>query len=176
VEKERTPTLRGSPGFSLAELMVVILLLGFISALTFPNFRELLEPRDAKKTVLRMVGSMRYAQSQAATTKQRFRLNVDLKENAYWVSRQGDKDSFVRDPSPMGNATYLPSGVSFLDVTHPERGKMREGIAYVEFSPTGWADECEIHLGRGEEVFTLFVHPLGGKTEVIAGYVERKTS
>jgi Tfp pilus assembly protein FimT len=156
--------------------MVVILLLGFISLLTFPNFRELLEPRDVKKTVLRVVGSMKYAQSQAASTKQRFRLNVDLKENAYWVSRQGDKDSFLRDPSPLGNATYLPAGVSFLDVAHPERGKMREGIAYVEFSPTGWADECEIHLARGEEAFTLFVHPLGGKMEVIAGYVERKTS
>ena len=168
--------MRGSPGFSLAELMVVILLLGFISLLAFPNFRELLEPRDVKKTVLHLVGSMKYAQSQAGTTKQRFRLSVDLKENAYWVSRQGEKDSFLRDPSPLGQSTYLPSGISFLDVTHPERGKIREGIAYVEFSPTGWADECDIHLGKGDEVFTVFVHPLGGRTEVVEGYVERKTS
>lgn len=158
------------------ELMVVILLLGFVSLLAFPNFREFLSPGDPKKTVLRMVGSIRYAQSQAAAAKQRFRLNVDLGENSYWVSRQGEKDSFLRDPSPLGKATYLPSGVRVLDVIHPEMGKIREGVAHVEFSPTGWADECEIHLARGEEVFTLFVHPLGGKAEVVAGYVERKSS
>jgi hypothetical protein len=67
--------------------------------------------------------------------------------------------------------------VVFLDVTHPERGKLREGNAHIDFSPTGWADECEVHLGKGEEeVFTIFIHPLGGKAEVSAGYVERKTS
>jgi prepilin-type N-terminal cleavage/methylation domain-containing protein len=177
VEKGKTQTSKGSPGFSLAELMVVILILGFVFLLTFPNFRGLLEPRDAKRAVLQLVGSMRYAQSQAATTKQRFRLNLDLKQNAYWIIREGERDSFLRDASPLGKASYLPAGVTFLDVSHPERGKIREGTAYVEFSPTGWADECEIHLRRGEEeVFTIFVHPLGGKTEVTAGYVERKTS
>jgi len=118
---------------------------------------------------------MRYAQSQAATTKQRFRLNVDLKENAYWVSRQGDKDSFVRDPSPMGNATYLPSGVSFLDVTHPERGKMREGIAYVEFSPRA-GRRMRNPSGPGRRGLHPFCPSPGGKTEVTAGYVERKNS
>jgi prepilin-type N-terminal cleavage/methylation domain-containing protein len=177
VERGRARTSKGSPGFSLAELMVVILILGFVFLLTFPNFRALLEPRDAKRAVLQLVGSMRYAQSQAAATKQRFRLNLSLKENAYWVSREGERDSFLRDASPLGKPAYLPAGVTFLDVSHPERGKIREGTAYVEFSPTGWADECEIHLRRGEEeIFTLFVHPLGGKTEVTAGYVERRTS
>ena len=90
-------TSKGSPGFSIAELAVILFLLGFIFLLTFPNFRELLEPRDIKRATVRLVGSLRYAQSQAATTKQRFRLNIDLKENAYWVSREGGKDAFLRD-------------------------------------------------------------------------------
>ncbi len=153
--------------------MVVILLLGFIFLLTFPEFRGFLEPRDAKRAVLQFVGSLKYAQSQAATTEQRHRLNMDLKENAFWISIEGEKDSFLRDPTPWGKPTYLPSGVIFLDVVHPERGKVREGTGYVEFSPTGWAEECVIHLRKGEEeAFTIFVHPLGGKVEVAAGYVE----
>ena len=177
MEKRRTRTSKGSPGFTFVELVVVLFLLGFIFLLTFPNFRELLESRDVKRATVRLVGSLRYAQSQAAATKQRFRLNIDLKENAYWLSKEGEKDSFLRDSSPLGKPDYLPSGVVFLDVTHWERGKLREGTAYIDFSPTGWADECEIHLGKGEEeVFTIFIHPLGGKTEVTAGYVERKPS
>jgi len=161
-------------GFTFVELMVVLFLLGFILLLTFPNFRQLFGPEDTKRAVLAFVGSLRHAQSQAATTKQRYRLNVDVKDNAYFTSVEGEKGKFVRDASPQGQITHLPPGVIFLDFYHPERGKVREGAAYVEFSPTGWAEECTIHLKKSEqEVFTLFVHPLGGRVEVVAGYLER---
>jgi Tfp pilus assembly protein FimT len=167
-------TSRGKGGFTLFELVVVLLLLGFVFLLTFPDFRGLLEPRDAKRAVLNFVGSLKYAQSQAATTKSKHRLNVDLKESSFWISKEGERDSFLRESTPMGQAHYLPTGVTFLDFIHPERGKVKEGTAYVEFSPTGWAEECTIHLRKGqEEIFTVFIHPLGGKVEVSAGYLER---
>jgi len=115
VEKERTRISKDSPGFTFAELVIVLFLLGFIFLLTFPNFRELLEPRDIKRATLRLTGSLRYAQSQAATTKQRFRLNIDLKENAYWVSRAGEKDTFLRDSSPWEDlTTFLPGCSSWM--------------------------------------------------------------
>jgi prepilin-type N-terminal cleavage/methylation domain-containing protein len=166
--------LPGHRGFTLLEMMVVILLLGFIFLLTFPNFRESIAPRDFRKAVLNLAGTLRYAQSQAATTKFRHRLNMDVKENAFWVTVENEKGKFSRDPSPSGQPTYLPPGVIFLDVYHAERGKVREGMAYVDFSPTGWAEECIIHLKKSEqEVFTVFVKPLGGKIEAEAGYLER---
>jgi prepilin-type N-terminal cleavage/methylation domain-containing protein len=172
--RERTRTWSGNRGFTLVELMVVVLLLGFILLLTFPNFRDLLEPGNPKRAVLQLVGSLKYARSQAATSKQRHRLNLDLKESAFWISREESGGSFQPDPSPMGKPSYLPPGILFLDVSSPERGKMREGTGYVEFSPTGWAEECAVHLQKGEEeVFTVFVHPLGGKVEVFTGYLER---
>src|SRR3989304_2649591 len=120
VEREIISTskgnLAGKRGFTLIELMVVLLLLGFIFLLTLPNFRELLEPRDMKKAVLGLVGALKYAQSQAATTKKNYRLNIDVKEKAFWVSLEGEKGTFLREPSPLGNPTYLPAGVIILDV------------------------------------------------------------
>jgi prepilin-type N-terminal cleavage/methylation domain-containing protein len=161
-------------GFTLLELSVVILLLGFILLLTFPNFRDFIGPRDIKKAVLGLVGTVRYAQSQAATTKQRHRLNLDIKENAYWVSKEVGKGKFVRDGTPKGQANNLPPGVWVMDFVHPGRGKVQEGTVHVEFSPTGWAEECSIHIQKGEgEAFTLFIHPLGGKVDLVSGYVER---
>lgn len=163
-----------SRGFTFVELMLVLLLLGLILLLTFPNFREFVMPRDMKRAVLSFVGTLRYAQNQAATTKHKYRLNIDIKENAFWVTLEGERGKFSRDPSSQGQIHYLPEGVIFLDVYHPERGKINEGAAYVEFWPTGWAEECTIHLKKSEEeVFTIFVNPLGGKIEVAAGYMER---
>ena len=178
MEKGKTKTSKDkhfkNRGFTLFELMIVLLLLGFISLLTFPNFRALLEPRDVKRAVLSLVGTLRYAQSQTATTKQKYRLVMDLKENAFWVDREVEDGSFQRDPSSMGKPAYLPAGVTFIDATHPERGKVREGAAQIEFSPTGWAEEWTLHVQRGEqEVYTIFIHPLGGKIEAVSGYVER---
>lgn len=161
-------------GFTFVELMLVLLLLGFMLLLSFPNFRGLISPGDMKRATLGFAGTLRYAQSQAATTKHNYRLNIDLKENAFWISLEAEKGKFSRDPSSYGRLIYLPAGVNFLDVYHPERGKVRDGAAYVEFSPTGWAEECTIHLKKSEqEVFTLFVHPLGGKVEVLNGYLEK---
>ena len=177
VARGKIRTSRGNPrdgGFTLLELMVVYFLLGFILLLAFPNFRDFITPRDMKRAILGFVGTMRYAQSQAAVTKQRHRLNVDMKENAYWVTLEGEKGQYYREPSSQGHPAYLPPGVVFLDITHAARGKIREGSGYIEFSPTGWADECTIHVQRKEgEAFTIFVHPLGGKMELLPGYLER---
>ena len=166
--------LRGSAGFTLFEIMVVLLLLGFILLLTTPNFRGVFAPRDFKRAVLGFVGTLRYAQSQAATTKMHHRLNIDVKGNGFWLSREGEKGQFERDPSSLGQLTPLAAGVAFLDVDQPDRGKVNDGAAYVEFSPTGWAEECTIHIKKSEEeVFTLFIHPLGGKVEIVEGYAEK---
>jgi len=179
VEKARIKTSNDDPsgsgrGFTLFELIIVMLLLGLILLLTFPNFRELVAPRDIKRATLSFVGTMRYAQSQAATTKNKHRLIMDVKENAFWVTVEGEEGKFVRDSSSQGRANYLPAGIIFQDVYHPERGKIREGQAYMEFSPTGWAEEGTIHLKKSEqEVYTIFLNPLGGKIEVAAGYLER---
>jgi Tfp pilus assembly protein FimT len=178
-EKGRIWTLKGKraggiEGFTLLELTVVLLLLGFLLLMTLPNFREFIGPGDIRKAVLGFVGTLRYAQSQAAMTKQRHRLNMDFSENTFWVTRQGDDGQFSQDPSSPREPRSLPKGVVFMDVSLEERGKIQGGKAFIEFSPTGWVEECTLHLRKAEEeIFTVFVHPLGGKMEVIPGYLER---
>lgn len=161
-------------GFTLLELGIVLLLLGLILTLSLPQIRQRIGPQDLPSVIRGLIGTIRYAQSQAATTKQRYRLNLDLRENRYWISVEGNPGKFLREEGPEGKDQPLPSAVRFMGFLHPLRGKIQEGLAYIEFSPTGWAEECAIYLRQGEkEIFTLFIHPLGGKVEVLAGYVER---
>jgi len=162
-------------GFTLFELTIVLFLLGFILLLTFPNFRDLLFSPNIKRGVLGLVGTIKYAQSQAATTKQFHRLIIDVKDNIFWVMREEEKGKFIRDPSPYGQPRSLPEGIMFLDVIHPERGRISAGQAHIDFSPTGWAEEGAVHLKRKEEeIFTIFINPLGGRVEISEGYWERK--
>lgn len=167
--------LQKKVGFTLFELTIVLFLLGFILLLTFPNFRDLLFSPNIKRGVLGLVGAIKYAQSQAATTKQFHRLIIDVKDNIFWVMREEEKGKFIRDPSPYGQPQTLPGGIIFLDVIHAERGRITQGQAHIGFSPTGWAEEGAVHLKRKEEeVFTIFINPLGGRVEINAGYLERR--
>jgi len=112
--------------------------------------------------VLQFVGSLKYAQSQAATTKQTHRLYVDLKDNSFWVSKEGDRDSFSRDASTLGTPRSLPDGVIFLDVIQPERGKVREGKGYVNFSRPAGRTSARFTPERGRGDLYDF-HPSPGR-------------
>jgi prepilin-type N-terminal cleavage/methylation domain-containing protein len=163
-----------STGFTLFELMVVLLLLGFVLLLTFPSFREHVGPGDLKRAVLGFTGTLRYAQDQAAKTKHRTRLNLDLKESAYWITVEAERGKFNRDASSLGQRMEFPAGVRLVDVQYAVKGKLREGLTTLDFSPSGWAEECALHLQKGDQAFTIFVQPLGGRVEVVSGYVERE--
>jgi len=174
MKTSRGKGLPDKKGFTFLELMLVILLLGFMFLFTWPNFQGLTSVGNTGQAVLELTGALRFARSQAATTKCRYRVNLEIRENAFWITKEKDKKEFLVVSSPYGQRTHLPPGLNFLDIQQPHRGKMREGTGYVEFSPTGWAEDCTIHLWRGEEhIFTIFVHPLGGKVEILSGYVER---
>lgn len=180
VAKERIKTskdklFQGRDGFTLFELMIVVFLLSFILLLTFPNFRDLIVSQNIKRAVLGFGGTIKYAQSQAAATKQFHRLMIDVSDNTYWVLWEEEKGKFRRDPSVYGQPRSLPTGVSFVDIIHQEHGRIDRGRAHIDFSPTGWAEESVIHFKRKEEeFFTIFINSLGGRVEIYQGYLERK--
>ena len=174
MKTSRGKGLPDKKGFTFLELMLVILLLGFMFLFTWPNFQGLTSVGNTGQAVLELTGALRFARSQAATTKCRYRVNLEIRENTFWISKEKNKKEFAAVSSEYGQRTHLPAGMTFLDIQQPHRGKIREGTAYVEFSPTGWAGESAIHLRRGDEdMFTIFVDPLGGKIEILSGYVER---
>lgn len=166
---------QGRKGFTLFELTVVIFLLGILFLLTFPNFRDYILPQNIKRATLGFVGAIKYAQSQAATTKRFHRLMIDVKDNAYWVLREEEKGKFFPDPSRYGLPRNLPAGIFFLDIIHQGQGRIEAGKGHIDFSPTGWAEESAVHFKRkDEELFTIFINALGGRVEIYEGYLVRR--
>ena len=68
----------GNPsGFTLLELMVVLLVIGLVVAITFPKFQEL-AGGDVKRVSRKLIGTIQYLYEEALANRRIYRLNYDL--------------------------------------------------------------------------------------------------
>ena len=120
--------------------------------------------------------------------------------NAYWVergtakfvlsgkdeerAREREKDpnkkpdpkGFEIDTSLIKQKSSPPTGVRFDRVELTRLNKpVTEGKVFIHYLPQGLVDEAAIHLkGNKEQSWTVAIHPLTGKAELIAKAVELK--
>jgi general secretion pathway protein H len=164
----------GQAGFTLLELVLVIFIIGMVTALVFPKFRNL-GGGDVKVEARTLIGRIQGLYNEATFTRHTHRLVYDLDTQRYWgeVKPKEGGDEFTEvDPTFMAPVT-LPTGVTLKDVVTERAGKRQEGKAYTYFLPLGRAEVTTIHLEEkdGAEL-TLQVNPLTGKVRVEKGYVE----
>ncbi len=74
---------KGEPGFTLLELMVVLGLMALIMALVLPGLQRSYYRERDRANLRRLVVALRAARSEAATSRQRVRLFLDLKTGEY---------------------------------------------------------------------------------------------
>jgi type II secretion system protein H len=163
-----------SKGFTLIELVVVIVVLGIMIALVIPRLGELGEA-NLKRSARHLTGMVRFLRDDAQAKKTVYRLRFDIQGGRYWaealtaVSEKAGE--FKRLQSVMVNEGSLSGQTTFKDVktgSHPDD-------PYILFTPDGWVEKSFIHLRDGDgRDFTLLVKPLTGDTELRGGYVEEK--
>ncbi len=164
----------GSPGFTLIELSVVLLILGIAVSFLVPRFRDS-ERMALTASAERLATTARYLYDEAAYQRLPMRLNLDLDNQVYFVTVLGgdpDAPEFVPARSPLARPVALPDAVAFRDVFLPAVGTVSEGIVFAQFSPDGWADPLVVHLrGRSGGDATMAIEPLTGRTRVADRYV-----
>jgi prepilin-type N-terminal cleavage/methylation domain-containing protein len=171
---ERMPTSRAgtwsSRAFTLIELVVVLFILALLVSLVMPRIGTLLSHGDTNKAIRQIRGMARYLAGMAVSTRTPYLLYYDLKEGTCWVGRPNEQGEIIKEQEMLTRPLHLPSGVRFIDISTP-RGVQMQGVAYTEFSPTGWVEETLIHIGGGRAV-TIQLLPLTGDIKVYEGYVE----
>ncbi|MFQ5598340.1 MAG: prepilin-type N-terminal cleavage/methylation domain-containing protein [Nitrospiria bacterium] len=171
-ESRRTAvsTLDHNGGFTLLELILVILILGFTALLVAPKLSSF-GAGNMKRTIRHLSGLIQHLAQESAATKRAYRLHFDLEEGAYWVSaRQGD-NTFATASDPLLAGRRLPRGISFEDVITSRQGKVNEGEAYTEIFWMG-LEKSVIHIKEEARVWSLIVNPLTGHVKVDDRYVE----
>ena len=158
-------------GFTLIELMVILIFVGIVLSLTIPRFQAGFVTDDLKASTRKMIGLIRGLKDEAVREHKTCFLHFDLESKRYWI------DSTVMSEEERARAAEsafaLPGGIHVLDVWFRDKGKQMVGRTAIRFSKKGYIQPSVIHLGSEDErVFTLELSPFLGKVKIHEGYIE----
>jgi len=173
--------LRNGKGFTLLELLVVLVVIGTVMAVALPKFSDMFEVR-LKSAMRYLIGTVKFCFHESIIKQVPIRLFFNIEEGTYYfaVLAQSAENTgeFVALPSNFAAPRKLPDGVSFIDVvTSHDVEKRTEGDdIFIEFYPNGFAEKAVIHLGDeyGRQ-YTLMVKPLTGDVEIFDDYIDFST-
>ena len=165
-------------GFTLLELMVVIVIMGAIVTLVTPRFKSIFEV-ELKSSMRQIAGMIKYCFHESIIRQATIRLNFDITTGAYYpailvTDPESNVGEFMEAPSSIAQAARLPDNVFFEDILTPRSAeKLDDGETFIMFYSTGYAEKAVIHMRdiAGRQ-YTLLVRPLNGSVKIFDGYVD----
>ena len=157
-------------GYTLIELIVVIVILGLMFGITVPRFRQALLSDSLDSTSLKFIGLVQDLREQAISGHVSYILHLDISEKRVWAfpsSATEEEQEIARE-----GAFELPADVRIQDVWSWSSGKFfNEGT--IRFSRKGYVEQSMIHLQSedGREL-SLELTPFLGKIKIYEGYVD----
>jgi prepilin-type N-terminal cleavage/methylation domain-containing protein len=160
----------GSSGFTLVELLVVIVLMGVILALAVPTTRDILTGDNLKKASRQLMGMEKKLRVEAVRDQMDYILCLDLPNSAYWVLASDmtpeKQDEIKKHP------LHLPSGVVILDIVGENNKKQSKDEVRIKFGEKNICSPAVIHLAYEENRMTMIINPFLGVTDVYDKYVD----
>jgi prepilin-type N-terminal cleavage/methylation domain-containing protein len=138
-------------GFTLLELILVMLILSTVLAMAAPSLRGFFGSRQAQDTAAQILALTQFARSQAISEGVIYRLNFDTRDRVYWLTAW-KSGAFDELETEFGQIFTLPKDMA-MELEDVEE---EEGDVYVEFTPQGAVTAATIRLidrrGRALEV------------------------
>ena len=146
---------RASRGFTLIELIMVLMLMGLASAIVLPNIEKGMQDREVRRSALDLAATARNLRSRALDEGMPQPLVLNLEQNHYRAAR--------------GAEVHLPPDVKFSSVVGGEivDGEARQFVFFPNGSSHGGA--IDLSSGRGSAFYSIRLEPLTGKIQVVPG-------
>lgn len=150
---------RDNRGFTLLELILVMVIISAVLGMAAPSLRGFFSSRKAHDAAAGILSLMRYARSQAITEGRNYRLNHDLDAGSYWLT-VNDAGGYQTLDTDLGRKFLLPEHTT-MKVERNDDTEQDTAGETIEFYPKGQADVCTIRLfdQNGDEVDILSLSP-----------------
>ena len=159
-------------GFTLIEILLVIVILGIISGFAIPNLSQTFSRMQSNQTASDMAYLMRYAQSRAIIQKSICQFVLDEESKHYWITEQDpqDEDSdpnaspavFTRISGRLGRALAIPLAIR-IQAENPT----------LQFYPDGTIDKDSFQLCGKNRCLTVSTKEQSGAVRVFENASER---
>ena len=167
------PGYNTAAGYTLLELIVVIVLLGLIFGLTVPKFRQALISDTLGATSLRLIGLVQNLREQAVRGQETYTLHIDIRTNEIWSFASSASEE--EQEKARKRAYKLPMDVQIQDIWSWSGGKHYDE-AIIRFSKKGYIEQSIIHLrSEDDRELSLELYPFLGTIKIHDGYVEKKS-
>ena len=129
------PRLCRSGGFTLLEIVLVVLILGVLSLAVAPVIGRVVGQTGIKTEAMQLAEDIRYTQHSALSEGQMFRLELNKNSGAYLVYAY-DPDADPSDPRDVRKDMAMGDSVTGISSSFPADGD-NPNISYITYLATG---------------------------------------
>ena len=160
-------------GFSLIEMIVVLVLIGLVVSLVTPSLSRVSKTIELKGTAQKISGILRYCRGEAVHKGQVYQIFFDSDLREVRVQRmestQKNEESEKKEEKPFKKTYPLPNGIEMKDVKMASP-QYPSDFPTIEFYPNGGSNGGSIFLNsEGRGGYRIKVHFITGMVEIEKG-------
>jgi prepilin-type N-terminal cleavage/methylation domain-containing protein len=157
-------------GFTLIELMVVMLLITIMLGVTIPRLDSSLLQDPRKKTTRWLINTVNALRAATMEKQKSHALVVNVNENRLWImDAEMDEEALTEAEK---KAFTLPGGMRIMEVRFAGKESVGSGNALITFYPGGYSDQAAINIESADaERFAYKVEPLLPRIKVVDEWI-----
>ena len=153
---------RTANGFTLLELVLVLLLMGLIAGLTLPFVVSTLDRIKLQSEVRQIASAIQFTRSEAISRKTLLTFNADINKSQYWLAIP--KQEEVTQSKPIDET------VKIMDYQRADE-TLTEGTFMILFYPRGNSSGGTIRFKSiddkdEENIYAVTIDPITGKPQI----------
>jgi prepilin-type N-terminal cleavage/methylation domain-containing protein len=161
---------RADSGFTLIELIVVIIIMSVLLVFAMPRFAGFIFTDDMDTVIRALVLKAGSLKNRAVRDQKFYVLNIDLDNNRFWITDESMVDEETLQGAVKQSYT-LPGDVRIMDVEFPGKERTMNGIAEIFFYKKGYSDQAVIHIeGDDERKMSVLIEPFLPSIKLVEEY------